>query len=320
MSAYPNSNLNLPSINQDFIDLSGCNVIDLLPIDDKQKELLNKAISGELFFNPVQAAITEGLNTIGGFVEEVETAVVGQAADDIQRMVDAAGNRLAGVNLVPTLFGVDPSTGLPLTRPENVFEYISRKSNELNAGIQYFQQQTEILSGTSLLPKDQRESNFDYNTDGGIDEFPGLVGVTNIAQGFQQTTNSLDPDNLEDRFSGFFDSVTGKGGELMNAVDAAAKGDISQALSIFRNADGNISIPEFDPDNPNGGVDLTQIVDAYQSDKQGVSTLEALVNNERALTALATDYLTKTVFGFSVLALLADPCFGKKIAEKIFNL
>ena len=318
MSAYPNSNLNLPSINQDFIDLSGCNVIDLLPIDDKQKELLNKAISGELFFNPVQAAITEGLNTIGGFVEEVETAVAGQAAGSIQRMVNAVGGRLPGVNVVN--IGVDPQTGLPLTRPENVFEYISRKSNGINRGIQYFQQQTEILSGTSLHPKDQRESNFDYNTDGGIDEFPGLVGITNIAQGFQQTTNSLDPDNLEDRFSGFFDSVTGKGGELMNAVDAAAKGDISQALSIFRNADGNISIPEFDPNNPNGGVDLSQIVDAYQSVKQAVSTLESLVNNERALTALATDYLTKTVFGFSVLALLADPCFGKKIAEKIFNL
>ena len=318
MSAYPNSNLNLPSINQDFIDLSGCNVIDLLPIDDKQKELLNKAISGELFFNPVQAAITEGLNTIGGFVEEVETAVVGQAAGSIQRMVNAVGGRLPGVNVVN--IGTDPQTGLPLTRPENVFEYISRKSNELNAGIQYFQQQTEILSGTSLLPKDQRESNFDYNTDGGIDEFPGLVGITNIAQGFQQTTNSLDPDNLEDRFSGFFDSVTGKGGELMNAVNAAAKGDISQALSIFRNADGNISIPQFDPNNPNGGFDLSQITEAYQSVNQAVNTLESLVNNERALTALATDYLTKTVFGFSVLALLADPCFGKKIAEKIFNL
>ena len=319
MSAYPNSNLNLPSINQDFIDLSGCNVIDLLPIDDKQKELLNKAISGELFINPVQSLITEAFNTVGEFVDEVQGAVAGQFKDNIQRMVDAAGNRLPGVNLVPSLT-FDPETGLFLQRPENVLEFIERKSNQINAGISYFQQQTEILSGTSLLPKDQRASDFDYNSDGGIDEFPGLVGITNIAQGFQQTTNSLDPDNLEDRFSGFFDSVTGKGGELMNAVNAAAKGDISQALSIFRNADGNISIPQFDPNNPNGGFDLSQITEAYQSVNQAVNTLESLVNNERALTALATDYLTKTVFGFSVLALLADPCFGKKIAEKIFNL
>ena len=37
MSAYQNINLTLPSINQEFVDLSGCNVIDLLPLDDKQK-------------------------------------------------------------------------------------------------------------------------------------------------------------------------------------------------------------------------------------------------------------------------------------------
>jgi hypothetical protein len=318
MSAYPNSNLNLPSINQDFIDLSGCNVIDLLPIDDKQKELLNKAISGELFINPVQSLITEAFNTVGEFVDEVQGAVAGQFKDNIQRMVDAAGNRLPGVNLVPT-FDIDPETGLFFQRPENVLEFIERKSNQINAGISYFQQQTEILSGTSLLPKDQRASDFDYNSDGGIDEFPGLVGITNIAQGFQQTTNSLDPDNLEDRFSGFFDSVTGKGGELMEGVNAAARGDIGEALSIFRGADGSISIPQ-NSNNNDGGFDLVQIVDAYESVQSAVETIEALVNNERALTALATDYLTKTVFGFSVLALLADPCFGKKIAEKIFAL
>lgn len=318
MSAYPNSNLNLPSINQDFIDLSGCNVIDLLPIDDKQKELLNKAISGELFINPVQSLITEAFNTVGEFVDEVQGAVAGQLKDNIQRMVDAAGNRLPGVNLVPT-FEIDPETGLFFQRPENVLEFIERKSNQINAGISYFQQQTEILSGTSLLPKDQRASDFDYNSDGGIDEFPGLVGITNIAQGFQQTTNSLDPDNLEDRFSGFFDSVTGKGSELMEGVNAAARGDIGEALSIFRGADGSISIPQ-NSNNDDGGFDLVQIVDAYESVQSAVETIEALVNNERALTALAVDYLTKTVFGFSVLALLADPCFGKKIAEKIFAL
>ena len=105
----------------------------------------------------------------------------------------------------------------------------------------------------------------------------------------------------------------------MEGVNAAARGDIGEALSIFRGADGSISIPQ-NSNNDDGGFDLVQIVDAYESVQSTVETIEALVNNERALTALAVDYLTKTVFGFSVLALLADPCFGKKIAEKIFAL
>ena len=225
----------------------------------------------------------------------------------IQRMVDAEGDLLNGAQLV--------NVGTPLERPENILEFISRKSNQINAGVSLLQQQTEILSGTSLLPKDQRASDFDYNTDGGIDEFPGLVGITNIAQGFNQTINSLDPDNLQDRFSGFFDSVTGKGSELMEAVNSAARGDIGDALAAFRGGDGKISLP-----GDATQESLERVIEAYESVTNAVSAVESLVNNERALTALATDYLTKTVFGFSILALLADPCFGKKIAEKIFNL
>lgn len=308
MSAYSNNNLTLPSINQDFIDLSGCNVIDLLPLDDKQKELINKAISGELFTNPVQALITEAFNTVGEFVDEVQGAV----GSRVQLMADEAGQALQGVLTV-----VDPSVP-DGSRPENVFEFISRRSNEVTASVALLEQQTEILSGLSLLDKDTRQaqggSGNEYNTDGGIDEFPGLVGITNLAQGFNQTVNSLDPDNLQDRFSGFFDSVSGQGSELMEGFNAAARGDIGDALAAFRGDDGNLSFDDASQDS------LLGIIEAYESVNAAANAVEALVNNERALAALAVDYLTKTVFGFSVLALLADPCFGKKIAEKIFNL
>lgn len=309
MSAYSTNNLSLPSINQDFIDLSGCNVIDLLPLDDKQKELVNKALSGELFTNPVQALITEAFNTVGEFVDEVQGAV-GSA---VQLMADEAGEALQGVLTI-----VDPTALPDGTRPENVFEFISRKSNQVTSSVALLQQQTEILSGLSLLDKDTRQaqggSGNEYNTDGGIDEFPGLVGITNLAQGFNQTVNSLDPDNLQDRFSGFFDSVTGQGSELMEGFNAAARGDIGDALAAFRGDDGNLSFDDATQDS------LLGIIEAYESVNAAANAVEALVNNERALTALAVDYLTKTVFGFSILALLADPCFGKKIAEKIFNL
>ncbi len=309
MSAYSTNNLSLPSINQDFIDLSGCNVIDLLPLDDKQKELINKAISGELFTNPVQALITEAFNTVGEFVDEVQGAV----GSGVQLMANEAGEALQGVLTI-----VDPTALPDGTRPENVFEFISRKSNQVTSSVALLQQQTEILSGLSLLDKDTRQaqggSGNEYNTDGGIDEFPGLVGITNLAQGFNQTVNSLDPDNLQDRFSGFFDSVTGQGSELMEGFNAAARGDIGDALAAFRGDDGNLSFDDATQES------LLGIIEAYESVNAAANAVEALVNDERALTALATDFLTKTVFGFSILALLADPCFGKKIAEKIFNL
>ena len=48
MSSYPNTNAAIASINQDFIDLSGCNIIDALPLDPQLKEILEKAISGDL--------------------------------------------------------------------------------------------------------------------------------------------------------------------------------------------------------------------------------------------------------------------------------
>ena len=316
MSAYQNINLTLPSINQEFVDLSGCNVIDLLPLDDKQKELINQAISGELFFNPVQAAMTKAFNTVGGFVNEFEEAVVGFLPDQIQRMVDGTGNLLNLPGGPLTI--IAPFTGVE--RAENIAEFITRKSNEVTGSVLLLQQQTEILSGVSLIDKDTRQaqggSGFDYNTDGGIDEFPGLVGITNLAQGFNQTVNSLDPDNLQDRFSGFFDSVTGQGSELMEAFNSAAEGDIGAALALFRGADGKLEIGSDGASQDS----LIQLVEAYESVRAAANAIESLVNNERALTALAVDYLTKTVFGFSILALLADPCFGKKIAEKIFNL
>ena len=322
MNTYPsNSTVTFPRINQDFIDLSGCNIIDLLPIDDKSKEIINKALSGELFINPLQNPIGEAFELLGNAINELADATIGQLADDIQRMVDDAGNALEGVLQVDTRIPDPDNPGQFLTRAENVFEFVSRKANEVTGSVEYLQQQTEILSGVSLLPKDRRASDFDYNSDGGIDEFPGLVGVTNIAQGFNQTTNSLsNPDELEDRFSGFFDSVTGAGSELMESFNDAARGGLVEALAPFRDGDGNLQIPEFDPENPGGSVDLSQVSDAFESINEAAEAIEALINNERALVALAVDYLAKTVLGFSILALLADPCFGKIIAEKIFDL
>ena len=71
MSSYPNTTDAIASINQDFIDLSGCNIIDALPLDPKLKEILDKAISGDLFQNPVEALIQSGLGAVQGFASEM---------------------------------------------------------------------------------------------------------------------------------------------------------------------------------------------------------------------------------------------------------
>ena len=61
------------SVNQDFIDLSGCNVIDLLPLDPKAKEIITKAQDGTLFQNPVADLISEGFGKINEFQGAVVT-------------------------------------------------------------------------------------------------------------------------------------------------------------------------------------------------------------------------------------------------------
>ena len=97
----------------------------------------------------------------------------------------------------------------------------------------------------------------------------------------------------------------------MEAVNSAARGDIGDALSIFRGADGSISIPQ-NANNDDGGFDLVQIVDAYESVQSTVETVESLVNNERALTALAVDYLTKTCLGLVFLLFLLTHVLVRK--------
>jgi hypothetical protein len=101
----------------------------------------------------------------------------------------------------------------------------------------------------------------------------------------------------------------------MQGVDAALDGDFKTALSLLpRNADGNI---EFIGASTEA---LTNIIEAADSVERAYEAVESLINDERALVIAATEYLVKATFGFSILSMLADPCFGEKVAKKIFNL
>ena len=216
MSAFPQNSSQLPSINQDFIDLSGCNVIDLLPLDPKAKEIITKAQDGTLFQNPVADLISDGFGKINEFRGAVGNAV-GDAAERFMSVGgDADGALLGGSGLAkvlkrpnPEFPGVGQSNpfDIPQFIPETVSQYVGRISNDIQSGVAYFQQQAEMTSGISLVPPDQRpagSSDTVYNSDGGLEGFPGILGLQNVANGFNQTKNSLEnPDEVLDRYSEF---------------------------------------------------------------------------------------------------------------------
>tara|TARA_R100001510_G_scaffold57688_1_gene66872 strand:+ start:3462 stop:4412 length:951 start_codon:yes stop_codon:yes gene_type:complete len=316
MSSYPNTNAAIASINQDFIDLSGCNIIDALPLDPRLKEILEKAISGDLFQNPLESLIQSGLTIVGDFAGEMLAEInsgvdtlLGEIGDSIEEVTESLLGE-EGINIL----SFTDEEGLQKFRPESIAEFVERRSNQLTQSCEYFQQQTEILSGVSLLPKDRRASDFDYNSDGGIDDMPGITGISNIASGFNQARNSLDnPDELVDNFSEFFGSVAGPGSELFTSFTSVMEGDVAAAFAAFPlNADGGINFADNNA--------LADVVNAYNAAETAIAAVEALINNERALALAAVEVLVKLTFGFSILALLADPCFGKILAEQVFNI
>ena len=293
MSAFPSNTDFVPNINQDFLDLSGCDLIDL-PLPDEVLDLINKAISGELFVNPVQDILNTVSDKVGEVLNDVDNA--------IGSVFMSEDGTILGVPLPGA--GVD-ANGDPVTAAA----FITGVANDVTNSANLMQEQSDILSGTSI-----GKDGFDQN--GGVSDMPGIASIQSLASGFNQTANALsNTEELKDNYSQFFGSVLGPGTELMQGVDAALDGDFKTALSLLpRNADGNI---EFTGASTEA---LTNIIEAADSVQQAYEAVESLINDERALVVAATEYLVKATFGFSILSMLADPCFGEKVAKKIFNL
>jgi hypothetical protein len=293
MSAFPSNTDFVPNINQDFLDLSGCDLFDL-PLPDEVLDLINKAISGELFVNPVQ----DILNTVSD--------KVGEVLNDVDNAIGSVFMTEDG-----TIFGVPlPGAGVDANGdPVTAAAFITGVANDVRTSANLMQEQSDILSGTSI-----GKDGFDQN--GGVSDMPGIASIQSLASGFNQTANALsNTEELKDNYSQFFGSVLGPGTELMQGVDAALDGDFKTALSLLpRNADGNI---EFIGASTEA---LTNIIEAADSVERAYEAVESLINDERALVIAATEYLVKATFGFSILSMLADPCFGEKVAKKIFNL
>ena len=293
MSAFPSNTDFVPNINQDFLDLSGCDLFDL-PLPDEVLDLINKAISGELFVNPVQDILNTVSDKVGEVLNDVDNA--------IGSVFMSEDGTILGVPLPGA--GVD-ANGDPVTAAA----FITGVANDVTNSANLMQEQSDILSGTSI-----GKDGFDQN--GGVSDMPGIASIQSLASGFNQTANALsNTEELKDNYSQFFGSVLGPGTELMQGVDAALDGDFKTALSLLpRNADGNI---EFTGASTEA---LTNIIEAADSVQQAYEAVESLINDERALVVAATEYLVKATFGFSILSMLADPCFGEKVAKKIFNL
>ena len=293
MSAFPSNTDFVPNINQDFLDLSGCDLFDL-PLPDEVLDLINKAISGELFVNPVQDILNTVSDKVGEVLNDVDNA--------IGSVFMSEDGTILGVPLPGA--GVD-ANGNPVTAAA----FITGVANDVTNSANLMQEQSDILSGTSI-----GKDGFDQN--GGVSDMPGIASIQSLASGFNQTANALsNTEELKDNYSQFFGSVLGPGTELMQGVDAALDGDFKTALSLLpRNADGNI---EFTGASTEA---LTNIIEAADSVQQAYEAVESLINDERALVVAATEYLVKATFGFSILSMLADPCFGEKVAKKIFNL
>tara|TARA_Y100000114_G_scaffold108783_1_gene102166 strand:- start:996 stop:1877 length:882 start_codon:yes stop_codon:yes gene_type:complete len=293
MSAFPSNTDFVPNINQDFLDLSGCDLFDL-PLPDEVLDLINKAISGELFVNPVQDILNTVSDKVGEVLNDVDNA--------IGSVFMTEDGTILGVPLPGA--GVDEN-GNPVTAAA----FITGVANDVRNSANLMQEQSDILSGTSI-----GKDGFDQN--GGVSDMPGIASIQSLASGFNQTANALsNTEELKDNYSQFFGSVLGPGTELMQGVDAALDGDFRTALSLLpRNADGNI---EFIGASTEA---LTNIIEAADSVERAYEAVESLINDERALVIAATEYLVKATFGFSILSMLADPCFGEKVAKKIFNL
>ena len=294
MSAFPEGINIAPLINQDFIDLSGCD-IPALPISDEALDIINKAISGELFINPVQNALNAVGAEVGKIITEVDNAVgsVFMTLDGTQ-----LGTPIPGVDL--SLFGGENPTAA---------QFITSLSDRVTNTANFMQEQSDILSGVSLT-----KDGFDQN--GGVSDMPGISAIQSLAAGFNNTVNSLsNTDELLDNYSQFFGSVLGPGTDLTNGINAALEGDFRTALNLLpRDSNGNINFLNASTQN------LQDLVDAYDSVMVAKNAVEELINNERALVLAATEYLVKATFGFSILAMLADPCFGKIVADKVFNI
>ena len=293
MSAFPSNTDFVPNINQDFLDLSGCDLFDL-PLPDEVLDLINKAISGELFVNPVQ----DVLNTVGG--------KVGEILNDVDNAIGSVFMSEDG-----TILGVPlPGAGVDANgNPVTAAAFITGVANDVTNSANLMQEQSDILSGTAI-----GKDGFDQN--GGVSDMPGIASIQSLASGFNQTANALsNTEELKDNYSQFFGSVLGPGTELTQGVDAALDGDFKTALSLLpRNADGNIEFIGASTES------LTNIIEAADSVQQAYEAVESLINDERALVVAATEYLVKATFGFSILSMLADPCFGEKVAKKVFNL
>ena len=134
MSSYPNTNAAIASINQDFIDLSGCNIIDALPLDPQLKEILEKAISGDLFQNPVESLIQSGLTIINGFAEEmINTANTGldSIMGEVEGTLAEVQAGLFGDNVDVKAFPDPDNPNNTLFRPETIAEFVERQSDSI---------------------------------------------------------------------------------------------------------------------------------------------------------------------------------------------
>lgn len=194
----------MPVFTRPLLDVTGCDVPDL-SIGGFEKKILELVGStAESFVNPIEGAMGEVQNAIGGAIGQLSGADFG----------GVFGEGTVGSFLTENLQG-------------------------LNSGINEFRIHTDRLSGVSSVLDFGGGA---YGPGGIQGMYPGLAGLHSIATQTNMLKNALrDPTQaLQDHYSPIFNSLFGPGDDMMRSIQSLMDGDVANFLTNFPGSNGSL--------------------------------------------------------------------------------
>lgn len=237
----------------------------------------------DLGFSGFEKSILELMgSTAETFVNPIEGAMSG-----VQDSISGALEQLGGAD-----FNVPFGDG-------TVGSFLGDSLGQLNSNIDQFRVHTDRLSGVSSILDIGGGA---YGPGGIQGEFPGLAGLHSIATQVNTLQNALkDPlAAATDHYSPIFNSLFGPGDDMIRSVQSLMDGDVGNFLSNF----------------PSTG-DLGGLTELGGKINELQGNITGLINADNLAYEAALDFVLKKTVGFSVLDMLEQPCFGKKLLEKI---
>lgn len=259
--------------SRELFDVTGCDISSVV-LDETQKALVQSVVDGTAFTNPIEAGMQEAQGAIDQIFVGVNTGL-----GSTMPFLDEDGNS------------------------QTTFQYLENNLSTLRGGIDDYRVHSDRLSGVSLSKTLGADSPYGY---GGVEgEYPGLVGLQQIAQTFNSLKETFrDPAQAaEDNYSPIFNSLFGPGNDLMRSMTSLVEGDIGNFLTNYPNGEGTEAIQEA----TRLGAEILEL----QADATN------LINDDNLRYEFALDFISKHTVGLSVLQMLEDPCFGTKLLQEI---